>query len=288
MTLSSQPARNIPELAELLVSWFTAPKYVVALSGGVDSCVVAKAAALSGKNCIAFTSDSPSVPRDDILAATEVAILVGIEHRIVNTPETLDENYIRNDERRCYFCKSHLYQSIASEFSSDIVVNGTNFDDLSDYRPGIEAADENLVRSPLAELKLGKRHVRELAAYWKLPTKDKPASPCLASRIAYGVPVTHERLQMIEQAEQLIRKLGIQEFRVRLHAGDLARIEVPTQSFEQILQPETHNSLTTALKEIGFLYVTLDLAGFKRGSLNQLLQLSVKGQEKSVLPPSDN
>jgi len=278
VTFSSKSATNTAEFAELLVNWFTESKYVIALSGGVDSCVVAKAASLSGKTCIAFTSDSPSVPRDDIQAATEVAKLVDIEHRIISTSETLDEDYIRNDERRCYFCKSHLYQSIASNFSDDIVVNGTNSDDLGDYRPGIEAAKENQVRSPLVELKFGKRHVRELAKFWSLPTKDKPASPCLASRIAYGVPVTHERLRMIEEAEQLIRKLGIQEFRVRLHAGNLARIEVPRENFEQILQPECHDSLTKAMKEIGFLYVTLDLAGFKSGSLNQLLQLSVNEQ----------
>lgn len=154
-------------------------------------------------------------------------------------------------------------------------MNGTNYDDLGDYRPGLDAASENRVRSPLAELKIGKQQVRELAAYWGLPSMHKPASPCLASRIAYGVAVTPERLAMIEAAEQLLEQLGLTELRVRLHADNLARIEVPLDQIQVLLDSETRDSLVRSMKDLGFLYVTLDLSGFQSGSLNPLVQLTV-------------
>ena len=272
---SIEDTEAIENCAARLLKWFAEPNYIVALSGGVDSCVVAYAAFSSGKACLAVTSNSPSVPREDIQAACSLAEQFGFEHQLIATDETLDADYIRNDQQRCYYCKSHLYSAIESAFPSGTIVNGTNFDDLGDYRPGLKAARENRVRSPLLELKIGKRDVRRLAKYWELPTHEKPASPCLASRIAYGVEVTHERLSMIENAEQLLRQLGLQELRVRLHPDNLARIEVPVHCLAAIIEESTREQLLASFRDLGFQFVTLDIAGFESGSLNRLVQLSV-------------
>lgn len=273
---STEETEAIENCAARLLRWFSQPRYIIALSGGVDSCVVAYAAFSSGQSCLAVTSDSPSVPRDDIAAACLLAIQIGFEHQLLSTQETQDADYIRNDRQRCYHCKTHLYTTIESAFPNGTIVNGTNYDDLGDYRPGLNAAQENRVRSPLVELKIGKRDVRRLAKHWGLPTHDKPASPCLASRIAYGVPVTHERLAMIERAENELRKLGLQELRVRLHPDQLARIEVPVDYLAKLVEDPTREQLVKAFRDIGFQFITLDIAGFESGSLNRLVQIAME------------
>jgi pyridinium-3,5-biscarboxylic acid mononucleotide sulfurtransferase len=266
-------ATDVPPLAERLLNWFATPDMVsrpiaVALSGGVDSAVVAKAAALGHKDVIAVTARSASVSKIDSHDAHQMALSIGLDQHWVTPNELADSAYQQNDNRRCYYCKTRLYAAIAQRFPGHAIVSGTNLDDLGDYRPGLQAADEARVRAPLAELQIGKKSVRALAEYWQLGVADKPASPCLASRIAYGVEVTAERLQRIEQAEQVLRELGWREFRVRLHEQELVRIEIPCDSLEQCLQGQVYARIVQEFQRLGFRFVTLDLEGFRSGSLN--------------------
>ena len=272
----AKASEPIELLAAQLVEWFrsTASDYVVALSGGVDSAVVAKAASLAGEvNTVLVTGESPSLARQELRDAISVAERVALPHVTLATGETKDPAYQANDARRCYHCKTHLFSSLEKQYPSAIIVTGTNADDLQDYRPGLQAASEHRVRAPLAELGFDKQVVRRLAELWGLPIAEKPASPCLASRVAYGVEVTHERLLMIERAEQWLRERGLIEFRVRLHAGELARIEVPLKELQRLASEPIRTELNVYFKSIGFRFVTLDLSGFSSGSLNQLIQL---------------
>lgn len=268
----------VAQLAERLLAWFVAHRqpdgpYAVALSGGVDSAVVAKGAALSGCPAVAVTATSASVSAVERSDASQLAAQMELAHHWIEPNELDDPAYQQNDLRRCYFCKSRLYSSIAQRFPQHQILSGTNRDDLGDYRPGLEAASEAGVHAPLAELGIGKKQVRQLAHYWQLEVADKPASPCLASRIAYGVSVTPERLQRIERAEQLLRELGWDEFRVRLHADEVARLEVPPNSIAQLAAVDVRTRLVAQLKQLGFRYVTLDLEGFRSGSLNPVFQI---------------
>lgn len=250
---------------------------VVALSGGVDSTVVAFAAHLSlGDRAVAVTADSPSVPRAEIEEARRLAQHIGIRYRLVRTDEFADADYVKNDGARCYFCKSELYKRIESylpELGAEVICSGANVDDLGDYRPGLKAAAEHGIRHPLQEAGFTKADVRALARAWDLPIWDKPASPCLSSRLAPGVEVTIERTGRIEAAEAYLRQLGYREFRVRLHEGELARIEVPASELPRLADPDVREDLVCRLKELGFRFVTLDLEGFRSGSLNTLVSL---------------
>lgn len=266
---------DVERIAEQLLAWFVpTQRYVVALSGGVDSAVVAAACKLSGVATIAVTARSASVAGIELRDAQRLAQTLELEHHWINPGETDQPNYQRNDVRRCYYCKSQLYSAIAARFPDHTILSGTNHDDLGDYRPGLEAATEARVQSPLAQLKLSKADVRNLATLWQLDIADKPASPCLASRIAYGVAVTPARLSRIEQAEQLLRELGLVEFRVRLHADEVARIEVAPAHIAQLAAEATRTALVAAFQELGFRYVTLDLVGFRSGSLNPVFQIA--------------
>lgn len=247
----------------------------VAFSAGVDSTVVAKAAALAlGKNAVAVTAESPSVPPREVEQARELAKLIGIRHEVVRTDEFSDTQYTRNASDRCYHCKSELYSKLhilAPRLGVKVMVNGVNCDDLGDYRPGIRAATENQIKSPLAECGFHKEDIRALAAYWELPVSDKPASPCLSSRVAYGEEVTPERVQRIDAAEIFLHELGLPELRVRLHRGDLARIEVPPAEVARLAEPAIRERISRRFRELGFQYVTLDLEGFRTGSMNEVL-----------------
>jgi pyridinium-3,5-biscarboxylic acid mononucleotide sulfurtransferase len=271
--------RSVADVAARLLAWFqNCPGATVAFSGGVDSAVVARAAsvALPGR-CVAITADSPSLARRELADAVRLADSISIEHRIVSTGEVQDGAYQKNDAHRCFHCKSHLFATMSRlcEVADRRwwLVTGTNADDLGDWRPGLRAAADYGVRSPLAELGISKLTVRELAAYWGLAVADKPASPCLASRIAYGVEVTPARLAMVEAAESELWNLGFREFRVRLHADDLARIEVPLDSLPLLVDPAVRTGLVTALRGFGFKFIALDLQGFSSGNLNQLVHL---------------
>jgi uncharacterized protein len=249
----------------------------VAFSGGIDSTVVAKAAQLAvGDRAVALTADSASVPRREIAEAQELARLIGIRHRLIGTEEFDDADYIKNDGARCYYCKSELYariESLLPELGVQVICSGANLDDLGDYRPGLTAAAEHAVRHPLQEAGFTKADVRALALAWGLPTWDKPASPCLSSRLAPGVEVTRERTGRVEAAEAYLRGLGLRDCRVRLHEGELARVEVPAGELARFAEPEVRDGLVRQLKELGFRFVTLDLEGLRSGSLNLLVSL---------------
>jgi uncharacterized protein len=250
-------------------------RVVVAFSGGVDSSVVAAAAHRAGLDlAIAVTAQSPSVPRWQIELAGKIAGEIGIEHHLLRTTEGDRQEYRRNDNRRCFFCKDTLYESIGEfclGFSGVVIVSGTNADDLGDYRPGIQAGRLVGVVTPLADLGLSKLRVRALAKHFGLSNSDLPASPCLASRIAYGTEVTAQRLQRIEQAEDWLRQKGLSEFRVRLHDGELARIEVPKDQIGFLVELDSEGSMTRVFQDLGFKFVTIDLEGFRSGSMNRVL-----------------
>lgn len=254
-------------------------RVAVALSAGVDSTVVAKAAQLAcGANAVAVTAVSSSLAAGEQELAVEMARQIGIRHQVIQTREFSDPNYLQNPVNRCYFCKTELYTrltELAPDLGVDVLVNGANLDDRGDYRPGMQAAGEFQVRSPLIEAAFTKSDVRELAKLWNLPVWDKPATPCLSSRIAYGVEVTPERVQRIDNAEQFLRQeLNLRELRVRCEANDLARIELPIEAITQLTSPALRDKIRTKLHALGFRYVTLDLDGFRSGSLNLLPVLS--------------
>jgi uncharacterized protein len=267
-------------LREKLLAWFKEiPSCAVALSAGVDSSVVAKAAFLAlGDNSVAVTGASDSLARGELEEASALAALIGIRHQVLATREFENPEYSRNAPDRCYHCKTELYdqmQAAAPQLGVACLVNGLNADDLADYRPGIKAANEHTVRSPLAECGITKAQVRELASHWELPVWDKPAAPCLSSRVAYGEEVTPERLHRIDEAERYLRSLGLREIRVRYHRGDLARLEVPLEAIEKLAHEPLRSELTAKLASLGFKFITLDLQGFRSGSLNSLVQLEM-------------
>jgi pyridinium-3,5-biscarboxylic acid mononucleotide sulfurtransferase len=252
----------------------------VAFSGGIDSTVVAQAARLAlGEQALAVTADSPSVPRSELAEARALAERIGIRHLVVQTNEFSSEDYVRNDGTRCYFCKDELYSRIEEllpQLGVNVMCSGANLDDRGDYRPGLKAAAEHQVRHPLQEAGFTKADVRALARHWGLPTWDKPASPCLSSRLAPGVQVSTERTARIEAAEAYLKALGLRELRVRLHEGELARIEVPAAAIPRLADGSVREQLARRFKELGFRYVTLDLEGFRTGSMNELIGLETR------------
>ncbi len=247
----------------------------VAFSGGVDSAVVAKAARLAlADDVVLVTGTSAALADGELEAARELSEHIGVKHLTVSTEEFDNPSYVANAPDRCYHCKSELYDQLvrlAARTGMTVVVNGANADDLDDYRPGTQAAAEHRVRSPLAECGITKQEVRALAAAWNLPVAEKPATPCLSSRVAYGQQVTPERLAMIDGAEQFLRGLGFRELRVRYHEGDMARIEVPADEVAQLCEPEIRRAVLEELAHLGFKFITLDLAGFRSGNLNRLI-----------------
>ena len=255
---------------------------LVAFSGGVDSSVVARAAHEAlGPQAVAVTATSPSVAEGELELAREVARAIGIRHETIATHELDDPRYAANPFDRCYFCKSELYKRIGQWLAARpdvgawvrVVVNGANLDDQGDHRPGLRAAGEYHVRSPLADCGLTKEQVRAIARGWGIEVADKPAMPCLASRIAYGEAVTVERMARIDKAEQWLRSRGFGDVRVRHHPGDLARVELPPSSHGLLTVGATQEELVAYLEGLGFRFVTLDLRGRRSGSLNTLVPL---------------
>jgi uncharacterized protein len=251
-------------------------RVAVAFSAGVDSTVVAKAAQLAcGDDAVAVTAVSSSLAAGEEDEAVDLAAAIGIRHIVVRTQEFSDPNYLQNPVNRCYFCKTELYArllELAPSLGVDVLVNGANLDDRGDFRPGMQAASEFQVRSPLIEAGFTKSDVRELARLWEIPVWDKPATPCLSSRIAYGVEVTPDRVRRIDEAEQFLRReLNLRELRVRCEANDLARIELPIDAIERMTSPALRDKVRAKLHDLGFRYVTVDLDGFRSGSLNPAL-----------------
>lgn len=252
-------------------------RVAVAYSGGIDSTVVAQAAHVAlGDRAVAVTAVSDSLASGELEEAQALAKQIGIDHRVIRTEEFADPNYLRNNPDRCYFCKSELYGRLSGMLrvlDVDVIASGANTDDSGDHRPGMIAASENRVRHPLQECGLSKSDVRALARAWGLPTWDKPATPCLSSRIAYGEQVTPERVKMIDGAEQWLRAHGLRVVRVRYHNGDLARVEVPLNELPKFAAPGVREELVREFRRLGFKFVTLDLEGFRSGSLNELIPL---------------
>jgi uncharacterized protein len=265
----------IQEKLEQLTSLFQAmERALIAYSGGVDSTLVAKVAydAL-GDRAIAVTAVSPSLLPEELEEAVKQAAVIGIEHELVETHELENPNYTSNPANRCYFCKSELHDTLkplAIARGYPYVVDGVNADDLQDYRPGIQAAKERGARSPLAELGITKLEVREMSRYLGLSWWNKPAQPCLSSRFPYGEEITVAKLQRVGRAEIYLHHLGYQNLRVR-SSGDTAKIELPSEEIQQFILNTDLPKLITKFKELGFVYVTLDLEGYRSGKLNQVL-----------------
>src|SRR6266576_6101751 len=244
---------------------------IVAYSGGVDSSYLAYIASRTlGDRAVAVTADSPSYPERHRNLAIQIAHDFGLRHEIIHTSELENPEYRANPANRCYYCKHELYTHLSrlAESRRAVVVDGNNADDRGDYRPGRQAAREFGVRSPLDEVDLGKDEIRELSRRAGLPTWDEPASACLSSRIPYHHEVTDAKLRTIERAEQALRALGFRMFRVR-HHDDVARIEIARSEMPRALEPEIAAAIVRELKEIGYRYVSLDLQGYRTGSLNE-------------------
>jgi len=255
-------------------------RVVVAYSGGVDSTYLLKAAvdALGAGNVLACISAGPSEPSNQLERAAGFAGSIGVELQVVDADELGDPNFTANKADRCFHCKSHLCKTlldIAAGRGFDHVIFGTNFDDLDDFRPGNRAMKVFGIRSPLAEARLTKDDIRQLSRQQDLPTADRPASPCLASRIPYGLEVTEQRLKQIDEAEMFLRELGLVEFRVR-HHDTIARIEVNPRDIEKVTAEPARSQIVEKFKSLGFTFVALDLQGFRSGALNE----SLSEQEK--------
>jgi len=250
-------------------------RVVVAYSGGVDSTFLLKAAVdtLTPENVLACIGISASLAKSQYAQAIECAKLIGANIEEVKIDELSDNQYLANKADRCFHCKSHLFSALAGlakEKGFEAVICGNNLDDFSDYRPGNRAAELFNVHAPLAQAKMTKDDIRKLSKELNLPTAELPASPCLSSRIAYGLEITEQRLKQIEQAEDFLRTLGLVEFRVR-HHDQIARIELHAEDLQKVTTEAARIKITEKLKSLGFKFVTIDLSGFRSGSLNELL-----------------
>lgn len=250
---------------------------LIAYSGGIDSTLVAKIAYdVLGDRAVAVTAVSPSLLPEELEDAKIQAATIGIAHKIVQTHEMDNPNYTSNPVNRCYFCKSELHDTLkplALQLGYPYVIDGVNADDLHDYRPGIQAAKERGARSPLAEIGVTKAEVRQLAQQLGLPWWNKPAQPCLSSRFPYGEEITVAKLQRVGRAEIYLRNLGWENLRVRSQ-GDTARIELLPADIKNFVLTTDLQAVVSKLQELGFMYVTLDLEGYRSGKLNQVLQSS--------------
>jgi len=249
---------------------------LVAYSGGTDSAYLAWAAhRVLGANAIAITADSASIPESHKRDAEDFVRRFGIAHEYIETREFENPDYIKNDQNRCFHCKDELFtrlDEVGRERGIPHIIYGVNQDDLGDYRPGQNAAKIHQVKAPLVEVGLTKAEIRELSRMAGLPTWDRPAAACLSSRIPYGTPVTIQTIKTVEKGEEEIKALGFRQFRVRFHE-ELVRIEIAKDELPRALAPEMAAAFTQIFKQLGFKYVTLDLEGYRQGSLNEVLKL---------------
>ncbi len=267
---TAQPPPSVTEKLRQLRAWMRDfDSVLVAYSGGVDSALVmAVAHEQLGENALACIGISPSYPTREMRAAVELADEWGIPYRLINTEEYLDPNYAANPNNRCYFCKSELHDQLKSVVEAEgwqVVLDGTNASDLGDHRPGIDAARERNVRSPLVEVGITKSEIRAIARHLGMPVWDKPAMACLSSRVPHGTAITPELLRQIEAAEDVLVVLGFPQFRVR-HHDNLARIELPPEDFPRAIAH--HTEITARVQATGYRFVTLDLGGFRSGGMN--------------------
>ena len=249
---------------------------LVAFSGGVDSTFLARAAREAlGDRAVIATADSETYPSAELAEARRLGALLGLRHVVVTTRELDNPDYARNPANRCYFCKEELFTTLAPLASQEGVrwlAYGANVDDLGDHRPGMQSARERGVRAPLIEAELSKREIRDLSRQLGLPTWDKPSFACLSSRFQYGDRITAEKLRQVDAAESFVRSLGFRQFRVR-HHDRLARLEIPLDEIPRLWEDGRREAIVTRFREIGYLYVAVDLGGFQSGSANLLLAL---------------
>ncbi len=254
-------------------------RVLVAYSGGVDSSYLAyKAHRVLGSKSLAVTAESPSVPSHQRKMAIQVARQFGFPHEIIHSHEMERAEYRENPPNRCYFCKDELFSILAGmarERGFSVVLDGLNADDLGDYRPGRQAAQEHEVRSPLMEAGMNKADIRELSRRAGLPTAEQPASACLSSRFPYGTAITEEKLHMVDRGEEALRQLGFRLFRVR-HHEEIVRLEFGKDDLARALNPESAQQLARIFKGLGYKYVTIDLEGYRTGSLNEVLVREIK------------
>jgi uncharacterized protein len=257
---------------------------VIGFSGGVDSTLLVKVAydVLKDK-AIAVIGRSDTYPEDELNEAVKLAKMIGIKYRIIDTEETDNLKFSENPPDRCYYCKTELFsklKKIAFEENIQWIADGTNVDDLGDFRPGLKAVRENNVRSPLLEAGLTKNEIRELSKMLGLPTWDKPSFACLSSRFPYGLPIEREKLKKIDKAESFLRKQGLKIVRVRYIDENTVRIETGKEEFKKFFDDEFRNKVVKELKNLGFIYITLDLEGYRTGSMNEVLQIQFNANLK--------
>jgi uncharacterized protein len=261
---------------KLLAGLSAMGRVIVAFSGGTDSAYLAWAAhRVLGANAVAITADSASLPESHKRDAEAFVARFGIAHEYIATREFENPDYLRNSPDRCFHCKDELFTRLAAvglDRGYQHIIYGVNVDDLGDYRPGQNAASAHRVAAPLADAGLTKAEIRELSRLAGLPTWDRPASACLSSRIPYGTPVTIENVKTVETGEEAIKALGFRQFRVRFH-GEVVRIEIAREEMERALTMEMARRFTAIFKALGFQYVSLDLEGYRQGSLNEVLNL---------------
>jgi len=248
---------------------------LIAYSGGVDSTFLLKVALdVLGDKAIAVTARSATYLSRELEEARKNATLLGAKHILIDTNELHDENFVSNPPERCYYCKKELFSrllALAKQYSLNYVVDGSNYDDIHDFRPGMKAASEFGIRSPLKEAMLTKEEIRKLSKEMNLPTWNKPPSPCLATRFPYGTRITAEELSKVERAEEFLAGLGIEQLRVRVH-GNVARIEVLKKDMHIFFDAKISEKIVERFKSLGYTYVTLDLQGYRMGSMNEVLQ----------------
>lgn len=248
---------------------------LIAYSGGVDSTFLLKvASSVLGDRVIAVTASSETYPPRELREAKKNAKMLGVKHVVINTNELDDENFASNPPERCYYCKRELFSKLvelAKQYELNYVADGSNYDDLNDFRPGMKAASQFGVRSPLKEAILTKEEIRTLSKEMNLPTWDKPPQPCLSTRFPYGAKITREKLSRVELAEEFLVGFGVKQLRVRVH-GDIARIEVPKEDMRIFLDEDISKEIVDRFKALGYTYITLDIQGYRMGSMNEPLK----------------
>ncbi len=269
--------KKFEELKEILVNMESA---LIAYSGGVDSTFLLKVAKdVLGKNVLAVTEMSPVYPSEETKQAVTLAQEMGVRHEFFETQDLSNPEFVNNPKDRCYWCKKDLFGDllrIAKKHNLNYVLDGTNFDDVDDFRPGMQAACELGIRSPLKEVRLTKDEIRHFSQQLGLPTWNKPSFACLASRFPYGMKITKENLDKVDKAERFLKKLGIAQLRVR-HHDTIARIEVLAEDMPILLEAQTRRRLISYFKELGYAYVTVDLEGYRTGSMNEILETEENG-----------